>query len=158
VFSVKATQAYQLDFAGYWREPIASGLTAKSGIYAVYACVHNQLANTVTLNRLLYIGEAGDVRGRVTNHERLPDWKRQLKAGEVLCLNAALIAPDGARQRAEAAMIFKHKPICNAEYVDAFPFDTTRVTTSGRNALMHPTFVVTRTEKAVAGAYTRRWI
>jgi hypothetical protein len=119
--------------------------------------VHNQLANTVTLNRLLYIGEAADVRGRVANHERLADWKRHLQTGEILCFNAALISPDAARWRAEAAMIFKHKPPCNTEYVDTFPFDTTTVSTSGKNLLMHASFIVTRTEKAVVGASTRRW-
>lgn len=152
-----AIEIYQLGFDGYWREPNASGLPAKSGIYGVYACVHNQSANTVTLNRLLYIGEAANVQGRVANHERLPDWRRHLKTGEILCFNAALIGPDAARRRAEAAMIFKHKPPCNTEYADNFPFDTTTVTTSGRNALMHPTFTVTRTEKVAVGAYARRW-
>ena len=152
-----ATQAYQLDFDGYWREPNAGGLPAKSGIYGVYAGVHNQLANTVTLNRLLYIGEAADMQGRVANHERRPDWKRHLQSGEVLCFNAALISPDGARQRAEAAMIFKHKPPCNTEYVDSFPFDTTTVAIGGKSVLMQTAFTVTRTEKVAAGSFARRW-
>ena len=144
-------------FRGYWREPNASGLPAKSGIYGVYASVHNQLANTVTLNRLLYIGEAADVQDRVANHEGWADWRRQLKQGEVLCVNGALISPDAARQRAEAAMIFKHKPPCNTEYVDNFPFDATTVATSGKSALMYATFTVTRTEEVVASTYARRW-
>jgi hypothetical protein len=54
----------------------------------------------------------------------------------VLCFNAALIVGESDRQRAEAAMIFKHKPHCNTTYVDAFPFDTTTVSTSGKDALM----------------------
>jgi excinuclease UvrABC nuclease subunit len=152
-----ATQSYQLNFDGYWREPTGGGLPDKSGIYGVYAGVYNQAVNTVTLNRLLYIGEAADMRGRVANHERLPEWKRQLKAGEVLCFNAALISPEAARQRADAAMIFKHKPPCNTEYVDSFPFDTTTVTTTGSNALMQVSFTVTRTEKASTLLYGRRW-
>ena len=110
----------------------------------------------MSLNRLLYIGEAADVRGRVANHDRWPDWKRQLKQGEVLCLNAALISPEADRQRAEAAMIFKHKQPCNTGYVDNFPFDTTPITTSGKNELMQAAFTVTRTEKAATGAYGRR--
>lgn len=150
-------KAYQLDFDGYWREPNADSLPARSGIYGVYAAVHNQAAKTVTLNRLLYIGEAADVKGRVSNHNLLSDWKRHLKAGEVLCFNAALIGPEADRQRAEAAMIFKHKPPCNTEYVDSVPFGTTTVRTSGKNALMEASFTVTRTEKAAVGAYTHRW-
>lgn len=48
------------------------------------------------LKRLLYIGEAADVQGRVASHEKLPAWKRQLKQGEVLCFNAAIISPKPA--------------------------------------------------------------
>lgn len=109
------------------------------------------------LNRLLYIGEAADIKGRVAGHEKWSDWKQKLKQGEVLCLNASVISPEADRQRAEAAMIFKHKPPCNTEYVENFPFDTTTVATSGKNALMASSFTVTRTEKAPASAYGRRW-
>jgi hypothetical protein len=48
------------------------------------------------------------------------------------------------------------KPPCNTEYTDNVPFDTTTVTTSGKNALMQASFTVTRTEKAATGAYGRR--
>ena len=154
------TKAYTLGFDGYWREPNVSGLLAKSGVYCVYACVHSSAEKTVSVRRLLYIGEAADVRDRVQTHDQWSKWRNQLKAGEVLCVSAAVIAGESDRQRAEAAMIFKHKPPCNIEYVDAFPFDTTTVTTSGKNALMHASFVVQRTEspaaKAVAG-YRRSW-
>jgi hypothetical protein len=52
----------------------------------------------VDLKRLLYIGEAADVQGRVASHEKLPAWKRQLKQGEVLCFNAAIISPKDPRR------------------------------------------------------------
>lgn len=153
-----AAKSYALEFDGYWREPNVGSLPAKSGIYGVYACIHNVSEGTVSLQRLLYIGEAADVRDRVTNHDRWKDWKRQLKTGETICVNAALISPEADRQRAEAAMIFKHKPPCNTEYVDSFPFDTTSITTSGKNAKMHASFTVTRTEKAAMAGNGRRWI
>jgi hypothetical protein len=59
---------------------------------------------------LIYTGEAADVRDRVSGHNKWSAWRAQLKSGEVLCFNAALIAGESDRQRAEAAMIFKHKP------------------------------------------------
>jgi len=150
-----AVRSFALPFDGYWREPNISGLPAQSGIYGVYACIYNAQAGTVSLNRLVYIGEGADVRGRVAAHEGWPVWKRQLKLGEELCVNAALISPEADRQRAEAAMIFKHKPPCNTEYTENFPFDTTTITTSGKNALMVASFTVTRTEKVAA--FGRRW-
>ena len=148
-------KTYQLNFDGYWREPAISHLPAKSGIYGVYACVHNRAKGTVTLNRLIYIGEAGDVCDRVANHEKWPVWRRQLRQGEELCFNAALIAGDSDRQRAEAAMIFERKPVCNTEYVDSFPFEATTITTSGCNALMQVMFTVLRTIKNTLSAFSR---
>jgi excinuclease UvrABC nuclease subunit len=150
-------KTYPLEFEGYWCEPNVGGLPAKSGIYGVYACTYNAFQQTVSLARLLYIGEAADVRDRVGSHDQRQTWKRQLKSGESICVNAALISPEGDRQRAEAAMIFKHKPPYNTEYVDNFPFDTTTITTTGKNVLMQGFFTVNRVEKAAVGGYGRRW-
>ena len=145
--------SYVLDFDGYWREPNISYMPKGSGVYGVYACTYDLIAKTVTLNRLLYVGEAADVCNRGMTHDQWTNWKKQLKAGEEICLNAALISGQADRQRAEAAMIFKHKPPCNTEYVDAFPFDTTTITTGGKNALMRGQFTVTRTVKVTSGTY-----
>jgi hypothetical protein len=153
-------KAFVLNFNGYWREPNISGLPEGSGIYGVYACTFNQLANQVTLARLIYLGESGNVRGRVASHEKWPLWRGALRSGEELCFNAALIGGDADRQRAEAAMIFEHKPPVNTEYVSDFPFDTTTITSSGTNALMKAVFTVYRTARssinALAGVLGRR--
>jgi excinuclease UvrABC nuclease subunit len=141
-----ADQTYNLEFGGYWLARNINGMPAKSGIYWVYACTYNPRHDTVSLERLLYIGESENVRSRVSNHESWNDWRRKLKPGEELCFNAALITPDPARERAEAAMIFKHKPPCNSEYVNSFPFDKTTVRTSGKNALLSSAFTVHRTQ------------
>lgn len=139
-----AAEAYSLEFTGYRLATNSSGLLARSGIYCVYACMYHANNDTVSLNRLLYVGEADDVRDRVLNHEKWPKWWNQIATGEEICFSVALIAGASARQRAEAAMIFKHKPLCNTEYIDAFPFDTTTVTTTGKNALLHSSFIVYR--------------
>jgi excinuclease UvrABC nuclease subunit len=139
-------KSYGLDFDGYWREPNVGGLPSKSGIYCVYACTYDATAQTVDLKRLLYIGEAADVHGRVKTHEGWQTWKKQLQAGQASCVSAAMIAGESDRQRAEAAMIFKHKPPCNTEYGNAFPFDSTTVTVTGKTALLYTSFTVQRTE------------
>src|ERR1700720_562731 len=95
-------KSYALEFDGYWREPNVSGLLAKSGIYCVYACMHNTAEKTVSLKRLLYIGEAADVRDRAQSHDQWTKWRNQLKTGEELCVSAALISGESDRQRAEA--------------------------------------------------------
>lgn len=153
-------KSYDLEFDGYWRERKASGVPAKSGIYGVYAATHNQGNDTVTLNRLLYIGESENVRDRVTNHEKWEKWRLQLRAGEELCFNMAPIGPAADRERAEAAMIYEYKPPCNEEYVHSFPFDQTTITTRGRNALMRERFTVYPTQRIAVRhglGGTRRW-
>src|SRR5258707_15656035 len=116
-------KSYSPTFDGYWREPKIGSLPAKSGIYCAYACTFDPTAGTVDLKRLLYIGESDDVRDRVKNHGKWSEWRNQLKSGEVLCFTCALISGTGDRQRVEAAEIFRHKPPCNTEYRNSFPFD-----------------------------------
>jgi len=118
-----AAKSYTLNFDGYWWVPNISGLPAGSGINCVYVCMHNVQEKTVSIRKLLYVGEAASVKERVSGHERWQDWGRELLRGEGLSLSAALIASESDRQRAEAAMIHHHKPPCNVEYVDSFPYD-----------------------------------
>ena len=94
---------YSLTYDGYWRASKASGIPAKSGVYSVYACRYNASEKTVTLRKLIYIGESTNVRDRISGHERTRDWQRHLQSGEELCFNFAPIITD--RVRGEAAVI-----------------------------------------------------
>ena len=132
--------------SGYWRELKVSGLPASGGVYCVYTCTYNKDAKpkpTVSIVKLVYIGESGDIRDRVTNHNLWDSWKKQLGTDQVICVSAALVSPETTRQRAEAALIFKHKPPVNEEYTDPFAFDTTTINVSGeRAAKLTSTFTV----------------
>lgn len=137
-----APKTINLSFdSGYYREPNISGLPAASGIYCVYACTYDAEAKTVDVKRLLYIGEAANVKERVDGHEGWAAWKKQLASGQVVCLSAAKISTD--RERAEAAMIFQHQPPCNTSNKDSFGFDTTTINVSGKAAaLLSKSFTV----------------
>ena len=52
-------------------------------------------------------------------------------------------------------MIFRHKPICNAEYIDSFPFDVTTIIAYGRNALVEALFTVMTTVKNAPFLFVR---
>jgi hypothetical protein len=138
------SENYSLEFNGYRLATNSSSLPANAGIYCVYACVYNTNNDTVSLSRLLYIGEATDVRERIQSHEKWPKWWNELKPGEEISFSVALISSESDRKRAEAAMTFKHKPPCNTEHVDAFLFDTTTVSTMGKNAMLDSSFTVHR--------------
>lgn len=133
-----------LTFDGYWREVNVVGVPAKSGIYLVYVCKYNEPQGTVTLHKLIYIGEADDVRDRIANHEKWPEWRRHVPKGSEVCFSfAGVTSPD--RERAEAALIYYHKPPCCDEYIDSFPFEDTTVVSTGRCDLLSSPITVRKT-------------
>ena len=136
-----AVHDYALDFRGYWLDGNKSGLPAEPGLYCVYAAKHNKVKDSVSLEKLLYIGKAVDVRARHVDHEGKPSWERKLAEGEVLCYSFAPLARRSLTI-CEAALIYKTKPICNDLGKDAFLHEPTHVVTGGRNALLETEFTV----------------
>ncbi|MCX6770300.1 MAG: GIY-YIG nuclease family protein [Candidatus Micrarchaeota archaeon] len=136
-----------IEFDGYWMEVNKGGIHEYSGVYCVYECTFDSSKKTVTLNKLLYIGEtadAGGVRGRIANHEKLDEWNRYVRAGNTLCYSSAPVG-DTDRERVEAALIFKHQPPVNSEHKDSFDYDATTINTTGENALLTSSFTVRKT-------------
>ena len=142
---------YSLTYRGYWRESNRSGVPASSGVYSVYACTYDRYSDTVTLQKLIYIGESANVRDRIANHEKWQEWRRHLRPGQELCFNFAAITAD--RERVEAALINHHKPPANSEYVNYFPYPQTSVRTSGKNALLSTHFTVYTSQRRSAFSY-----
>ena len=140
-----AEKSYALKFKGYRREVNWSGLPGMSGIYCVYACKYDPAEKAVSIRRLLYIGESGNVGRRVPEEpeKRRDLWASILRRGEQLCVSRAKVPP-ADRERVEAALIYHHNPPCNSEYVSYFPFDKTTVTTSGDSAELSREFAVDR--------------
>ncbi len=138
-----AAKTISLTFDGYWREKNIGGIPKESGIYCVYECTHNTQENTVSISKLIYIGEAENVNQRISNHEKWSLWRKHCSSSREICFSFAPVKnPD--RQRGEAAMIYKHKPPVNDEYKDKFPFDETTMRLSGKTALLVESFTVYR--------------
>ena len=136
----------QLDFRGYWREPNIIGMPAFSGIYCVYTC-NSFLGKKVVGIELIYIGQSGDsIRDRIIDHEKWQDWRLCLGVGEELRFSCTRIENEPDRERAEAALIFQHKPQENDHYKDSFPFPDTMVQITGRHRKLTSEFTVSETE------------
>ncbi len=138
----------ELEFNGYWRDESISDVPASSGIYCVYRGTRNTTVKPITVNltELIYIGESGDVRERLANHDKYDSWKRKLKEGEVLLYSVAKVTTGkNDRLRAEATLINSCDPVINKEYTqeysaeDPFPFNKTTVKTSGENMFLPST-------------------
>lgn len=130
-----------LVFSGYWRDANVRSVPWFTGVYTVYACRNNLWNNTVSIRDLLYIGESINVGLRLGNHERKDEWRNYLGPGEELCYAVAPILFQN-RLRAEAALIYRHKPPANAEFKSNFPYTATRLTVSGTNCFLNPDFTV----------------
>lgn len=139
-----AEQEFEIKFEGYWREPNITDIPSKSGVYCVYECTHNASKSTVTIHKLVYIGEAENVGDRVADHEKWDDWSKEVRKGNQLCFSYAYVE-SYYRTRIEAALIFKHKPPLNDDYKYSFPFDRTTISASGKTALLSTYFTVERT-------------
>ena len=138
------TKTISLDFIGYWREVNTGGVPAESGVYLVYVCRYNETEGEVTLDKLIYIGETADVNDRIANHERWPEWRQYVPKGSEICFSFAGVTSLD-RERAEAALIYYHKPPCNDEYIDVFPFESTTVESTGQCTLLSSPITVHRT-------------
>lgn len=137
-------------FDGYWREVHAGGIPPESGVYCVYDATFDASAQTVSLRKLIYVGESANVQRRIRAHEKKPLWKRELGPQGVLCYSfAPLSRPE--RERGEAAIIFQHKPPTNEEYVHSFPFPETTMALHGKTALLRAYFTVRRSTGLAAG-------
>ena len=130
-----AEKTFNQEFEGYRRAVNVGSLPKVSGIYTVQSCVHNKKEGTVSLKKLIYIGEAEDIHDRVLNHEKWMEWEKHLKINEELCFNFTRIE-SAHRERVEAALINSNQPPVNTEYKHSFPFDTTHVNASDRYSLL----------------------
>jgi len=130
-----------LKFEGYWTEQELSGLPKQSGVFVVYACTKDG-PETSFLKKVIYIGESENVNQRIAKHKKWSLWRKYRGASQV-CFSFAPV-PNSDRKRSEGALIYKHKPPVNDEYIAIFPFDETTLELSGKIALLKRSFTVKR--------------
>lgn len=128
-----------LTFDGYWAEANKNDIPKKSGIYCVYACRY--YCGEWYLDRLLYIGESINVNARLQHHEKLSKWHSALKSGEEIRYSFAPVNSDD-RERAEAALIYQHKPPKNEQSTSGFDYSETEIQILGETGLLVSRFVV----------------
>jgi hypothetical protein len=139
-------ETIKLDFEGYFKEKdLPPSNLDCSGIYIVYAA-RMTVENRYELYKLLYIGESENVATRPgKNHENYEDWKDQLKKSDILYFSFAKVSSK-LRERAEAALIYVKKPVCNEQGKESFNFEKTTVITSGRNAFLKEDIIAKPTD------------
>lgn len=132
----------ELTFEGFKTD--RSHVPSRSGIYCVYTATRTG-EKKVALHELIYIGEAMDCKDRLATHDRFEDWERELSEGQVLCYTFAAV-PEVDRGRAEAALIFHHKPKLNDRCKDAFHNEDTEIIIAGKTNLLDTDFIVRKSK------------
>lgn len=134
----------ELEFNGYRREMAKEKTPLKSsGVFCVYRASYNTERNTVKLQEIIYIGNASNVQEEIKNTEMVEVWTKHLRFGEELCYSYAAVEND-LKERVEAALIYKHKPVLNGNYKRDFPFDDIVLKLSGKTALLSTKFQIKR--------------
>jgi excinuclease UvrABC nuclease subunit len=136
-----AIKSFNINIEGYWRDKNKEGVPIQSGVYFVYEANYNKVEDTVTLLRLIYIGEANDVRLCIKTHTKYSEWLYNIKYGNELCFSTGYLE-ETQRKRVEAAYIFKHKPPLNVEFTKLFPFEQTTIISTGKTALLDINFTI----------------
>jgi hypothetical protein len=140
---IRIVKTVELNFDGYYGE---TGLPPSdhdcAGIYAVYAGQHTP-EGKCKLRELLYIGRSVDAAKRPSpSHHKYEDWRSRLGKGEFLYFS---FADTDDEERAEAALIYKIKPVCNDTGKDSFSYPETNIRISGANAGLGYFFTVRKT-------------
>jgi len=137
-------KTFELYIMGYWRDKNIICLPKLPGVYFVYETTYNRDRDALLVKRLLYIGESEDVYERILKHEKYTDWLKYLRFGNELCYSMAQVE-NAFRERIEAAYIYEHKPPANEEYTDKFPFNKTRIKSTGDTELLKKDFAIEKT-------------
>jgi hypothetical protein len=120
-----------INFFGYWREEKNELVPADGGVYCVYESTHHEESDAVETHRVLYIGEAPNVREAINEEGRIDEWKSHIDKNNELCFSYGPTKPDDIRVRIMAAFVYRLKPPLNEKYKDSFPFPPTRMLSNG---------------------------
>lgn len=119
----KEKERFDLNFKGYWLDDAISNIPECSGVYIVYTCVYDGDSRTVKLENLIYIGQAENVRTRLSQHNRKPDFERKCEDGQVLCYSVAEVRKEDL-DKVENGLIFAQKPDLNDQGKDRYGYQT----------------------------------
>lgn len=126
---------YKLYFEGSILDDDRSNLPTYSGIYLVYRGLLTPDKKSLICSDIIYIGQAEDIRRRLSVHNKRTDFLNSLKEGEVLFYSYAKVEQENL-DRIENALIYKFKPTLNDNGKDHFPYPSTIIDSDGQCALL----------------------
>lgn len=117
------------------------GIHGYSGLYFVYKGRFNEGNNTISLIKLLYVGESEQVRDSIVRHLTTADWRQFLVRDEELCFSVAEMSVAG-RKTVRAALIRELKPVANQVAKEGVEETGFEVLITGHNRLLPDRLIV----------------
>ena len=128
-----------LEFDGYWLEAGVESIPSGNGIFCVYACIYYSGRQTVSINRLLYIGSTKNSHKTLNDKKLVTSWKEGLNPREKLCYTFAGLSnkiSDKNLRNVEQMMVYHHRPIKNFKTAIERPKEKVLLITEGINELL----------------------
>jgi hypothetical protein len=144
------TKLINLHFDGSWDPRLFWSSPYHGGVYCVWSTSRDPRANQSFYRRLIYTGQSEDIPTRILRHDGKKEWHPHMEPGEQLWFTAAAVLPFDV-DRAEAALIHQHRPPANVQHLFTFPFESTRIVSTGHTGLLSVDFTVEGC--AYGGAY-----
>lgn len=129
---------YNINFKGYRRDCNKASLPHYSGVYMVYRCIYDSTSDKVTLNEIIYIGQAEDLNERLNNHDKYSMFQNTCESGEEICYAYANVSMDDL-DIVENALIFAQKPRLNSDLVDSYNHESAAFLVEGKCKLLEYT-------------------
>lgn len=136
-----AAKTYNVTIEGYWRYKNKEAIPNHSGLYFVYEALYHPRSDSITLIKLLFVGQSENVHDHIINEKKETPWQEHINVGSELAFSSGFVDRSHLN-RLETAYIFRHKPPCNKEFKDIFPFDQTSVFSTGKTALLDTHFTI----------------
>ncbi len=137
---------FNLNIEGYWRLKNKKGIPPQPGVFFVYECSYNIDLATVTLLRIIYVGESTNVNRFVDSAEDIEQWLAFISEGHELCFSTAYLSDLTVRQQVMAAYMKKLQPHFNDNLRLPFNYEGFHVIASGKTSLLDTDFIVLGTE------------
>ena len=133
---------FNINFKGYWRDINKKGIPSLSGIYIVYDCTYNSETDTVSLNKIIYIGQAENLNERIMTHDKRSDFVRVCGGENNLCYSIAELSVTDL-DMVENALVYAQQPSLNDRLKDKYHYSQAEFHLEGRCALMkHKDFTI----------------
>ena len=131
----------KLHFEGSIADSLRQRLPQYSGIYLVYRGRFDVKENLFYCREILYIGQASNIRDRISSHNLRSDFLAARGKDEVIFYSYAPLETSSLNE-VEGALIYAMKPRLNNEGKESYAYSPVHIMSDGACALLDTDFEI----------------